>query len=103
METGAIPQQHSDYRMGFCGVASGHQKDICLLEILDGIGHGSGAQCGGQTDHRAGVTEMDAMINIVRSDGRPDEFLEKIVLLAGDPCGGKTGNAVRTILLFDLL
>ena len=91
-----------DDGMILCGIAAGDQEHLRLLYLLNGIGHGSTAECGDKTCHRHGVSEPGTVVNVIGSHCRPHKFLKEVVLFIGNLGRTETGNTVTSVLFLYL-
>ena len=53
------------------------QDDLRMLEVGNGVGHGSRTERGGKTCHRGSVSKPGAMVDVVRPEAGPRELLER--------------------------
>jgi len=73
------------------------KKEIGFVTFVNGIRHGSRAECCGQTGHRRAVSEPCAVIHIVRLKGGARHFHKEIVFLVGHLGGTQKGKAPWTV------
>ena len=83
--------------MVFGGVGSGYQDNVRGFDIGNGVCHGAGSECCGQTGHGGAVSETGAMIDVVGFEHRPHELLDHIIVFVGHPGGGEYADAVRAM------
>ena len=55
-------------RMRFGGIASHHQNDVCVLDVLPGVGHCAATECWGQTGHRRCVSNAGLVVEDQNSE-----------------------------------
>jgi hypothetical protein len=88
--------------MVFGGVGAGDEDDVGLSDVGDGVGHRATSECCGQTGHGGAVSETGAMVDVVRLQHRPGEFVGDIVFFVGDPGRGQHPDGVAAVGVFDL-
>ena len=69
--------------MPFGGIAAYDKDTSRLPNLIDGIGHGTATETGGQTGHRRGMSEAGTVVQIVSLHHRAGEFLSQVILLVG--------------------
>ena len=75
-----LADAHAEDGVLLGGVGADHEEGFRLVgDIVHGVGHGARAEGGGQTGHRAGVSETGAVVDVVRPYHLPGEFVHQIV------------------------
>ena len=64
-------------------------------DIVHRVGHGARTEGGGQTGHGAGVSETGAVVDVVRPDHLPREFVHQIVFFVRAFGRSQHADAVR--------
>ena len=59
-------------------VGADDHDDVGVLDLVEGRGHGAGADALDQRRHRRGVTQPRAVIDVVVAEARADQLLEQI-------------------------
>ncbi len=90
-----------DQRVGLAGIRPGDQDTVGMLKLGDRVGHCPTAKRGDQTGHRGTVSKAGAVIDVVRSDHGPRQFLYEIVLLIGALGRGQHADGVGAMLGLD--
>ena len=76
----------SDDRMGGGSVGTNGENAGSLTDFYNRVGHCSATEGGGQTGHRGAMSETGTVIDIIRPQHRPREFLDNIVVLVSTAC-----------------
>ena len=63
--------------------------------IVHRVGHGTRTEGGRQTGHRAGVSETGAVVNVVRSDDLPRQFVHQVVFFVRAFGRSQHANRIR--------
>ena len=85
--------------MLFGGVGARYEYHIGILYLIDGVGHGSGAERAGKPRNCGRMAEPGAVVHVVRPDGCTGEPDQDIVVLVGALCGAENGYGAGSISL----
>jgi len=80
-----------------CCVGTDDKDAAGIFNLGNGICHGSTSESGGQTDHRGGMSEPRAVVDVVGADDGPGEFLCQVIFFVGNFGGDKDADAVRSV------
>ena len=70
--------------MLFTGIRTDDEKQVGMgCHIVHRVGHGTRAKGGRQTGDRAGVSETGAVVDVIRPDDLPRQFIHEVVFLIG--------------------
>ena len=84
------------------GVGADDKYAVGILDLGNGIGHGSTAKGGGKTYHRGGVSEPGAVVDVVGPHCGSGKFHDDVVFLVGHLGRGQKSDAVTAVGLLDL-
>ena len=90
-----------DDGMGLGGVGADDEESIYILDLFDGVGHGSGAEGGGESGNRRRVAGGSALVDVVGLPGGAGDLLHQEVLFIGAAAGAQEGDAFRPMLVTD--
>ncbi len=86
--------------MLFGGVGADDEEGFCLCgNIVHAVGHRARTEGGGQTGHRAGVSETGAVVYVVRPQDLPRQFVHQIVFFVRAFGRSEHANAVRAVVV----
>ena len=71
----------------------------CAGDIVHAIGHRARTEGGGQTGHRAGVSETGAVVYVVCPQDLPRQFVHQIVFFVRAFGRSEHANAVRAVIV----
>ena len=91
-----------DNRMRFGGVRAGHDKNVALDALRRRVGHGRGANRHLERNHRTGVAEACAMVDVVCVEDGAKEPLSEVIVLVRGFCAEERGQCPRSVLLIHL-
>jgi hypothetical protein len=61
--------------MGFGRIRAGHQQNVGLHDVGDGVGHRPRTECRRQTGDATAVSETGAMVYVIGTDNGAGELL----------------------------
>ena len=96
---GGVQDAAADEGMLLGGVGADDEDQVGLVDTGDGIGHRPRTEGLGEPDHRGGVAETGAMIDVVGAEYPPGKLHQQVILLVGRLCGGGEHQGVAAVPL----
>ncbi len=88
--------------MGPGGIGTGDQDNLGLVEFVDGVGHGAGAEGSGKTCHRGRVSEPGAVVDVIGADNSAGKLLQQVVFLVAAFGGRQDTDGIGAMVFFDM-
>ena len=82
-------------------VGADDHDDVGVLDLVEGGGHGAGADALDQRRHRRGMAQPRAVIDVVVAEARADQLLEQISLFVRAFGRAESGDGAVAMLLGD--
>ena len=93
----------AENRVLFGGIRADDQHGLRMVgDVIHRVGHRTRAKGSGQTGHGAGVSETGAMIDIVRPNHLPGEFIHQVVFFIQTFGRGEHPDAICAVLVAGL-
>jgi hypothetical protein len=83
-------------------VGPDNEEDVRIGDVLDRLGHRTGAEGAGEADHGRGVAEAGAVVHVRGLHGHARELLHQVVLFVRDTGRGER-HALLSLVLLELL
>ena len=100
---GALFDLRSGDRVPLGGIGTDDHDAGRVVQILDGVRGGTGAEALLHAEGGRAVADAGAAVDVVVADHRAHEFLHEVVFLIGAAGGGNTGDGLGTVFLADAL
>ena len=86
----------------FGGIGADDEERLHILDFVDGVGHGAGAERCRQPGNGGRVAGGGALIDIVGLARRTGDLLHQEILFIGAAAGAEKGEAFRSVLVANL-
>ena len=89
-------------RVRLDAVRADHEDDVGVLDILEGVRRGAGAEREREPRDGRSVADTRAVVDVVGLEGHPREFLHDVALFVRSPARDLEAEGVRPVLVADL-